>query len=59
MEDIFIESISQNIELEFSDESFGESISLECAPPIIRMPELPKPLTPGCSTNWCCAQGFT
>ena len=56
MENIFIESINQNIELEFSDTSFGESISLECAPPIIRMPELPKPVTPNCPGNFCCVQ---
>jgi len=54
MEDIFIESISQNVELEFSDTSFEESISLECAPPIIRMPELPKP--PKCPANYCFLQ---
>ena len=50
MENIFIESINQNIELEFSDTSFGESTSLECAPPIIRMPELPKPIVAPCGS---------
>jgi len=56
VEDVFIESISQSIELEFSDVLFGESTSLECAPPIIRMPELPKPIVGPCGSQCCCVQ---